>query len=258
MQAEELFQRRVNDLVKAAYLKNYVVFTDFFDLNELNILHSMPASSFQGVRLILNGGCTTSERQMAAFVPDAFSYAENDMQSLRFPIALLHIKPSAGRFTEKLTHRDYLGAVMSLGIERSVLGDLIIGEAEAFLFAEEEMADYICSGLTSVKHTPVKTVKAEEVPEELLHPETEEITGSVSSVRLDSIIALGFRLSRSKAQQEISAGMVFVNSRQILSDSLGLKPGDIISVRGKGKMIFDSPLSSTKKGRQMVKLLKYK
>ena len=258
MQAEELFQRRVIDQVKAAYTRNYVVFTDFFDLNELNILHSMPASSFSGVNVFLSGGCTNAERQMAAFVPDAFSYEIKSEADLSFPIAVLQIKPVNGKFAEALSHRDYLGSVMSLGIERRVLGDLLIFPDRAVLFARENMADYLCEHLGSVRHTPVETVRLFSWTEEELQPDTEEITGSAASLRLDVLIGLGFRLSRSRAQEAIETGKVFVNSRQILSGSHILKEKDRITLRGKGKLIFDEVLSSTKKGRQIVRLLLYK
>ena len=127
---EELFKKRLKDLASAADRRGIVVFTDFMNLNELNIFHSC-TREFGYVSYQLFGGYEHAERQIAAFLPDALSY------SYDFPIISLKIRPLQKKFAEDLSHRDYLGALLNLGVDRSKIGDILVGEKEAIFFCEE-------------------------------------------------------------------------------------------------------------------------
>ena len=98
-----------------------MVFTDFMNLNELNIFHSC-VKEFAYVSYRLFGGYEHAERQIAAFLPDALSY------NYDFPVVSLKIRPLQKKFAEDLSHRDYLGALLNLGVDRSKIGDILIGE----------------------------------------------------------------------------------------------------------------------------------
>jgi RNA-binding protein YlmH len=111
--------------------------------------------------------------------------------------------------------------------------------------------------LTTIRHTSI-TAEITDDAGEILKPEFEELQGTVSSVRLDSIVALCGRLSRTKAAAYIESEKVFVNGQVITNVSRSLKDGEIISIRGIGKFKFDSAGGQTKKGRTVVTLLKYK
>ena len=112
MEKDQLFEKRMMELGKKAYYRGILTFSDFLDLNQQNILHSL---SFRdtGVQVKTFGGYESAERQMAAFVPDALSYEQ------AYPIACIKVQPLNRKFSEELTHRDYLGAILNLGIERS-------------------------------------------------------------------------------------------------------------------------------------------
>ena len=114
MENEELIRRRFQDMARRAYNRNIVVCSDFLDLHELHNLQYLNMDDL-GVKLRLSGGYEEAERQIAAFLPDAFVYFEED----DFPIRCIAIRPLNDKFSEELTHRDYLGALMHLGIERS-------------------------------------------------------------------------------------------------------------------------------------------
>ena len=115
MQKEEfMLQKRLIELSKTAYRRGIVTYSDFLNLNELNILHTTPRSEFD-TPYETYGGYNDSERQMAAFLPDALYYTHF------YPIQILTIEPLQKKFAESLTHRDYLGAVLNLGIERSII-----------------------------------------------------------------------------------------------------------------------------------------
>lgn len=247
--SEEVFQKHLLDLAAAANRKGIVTFSDFMNLNELNILHHMtkdlPCREWKTF-----GGYDTAERQIAAFLPDALYY------EWEYPLSCLEIRPLNARFSDELSHRDYLGAVLNLGTQRLKLGDILIMENYAYLFCVSSMAEFICRELTRIKHT---SVICQEIPlrDFSYTPKTEEIRGTVASVRLDSVLALAFRSSRSSLVGLIEGGKVFVNGKLITSNGYSLKDGDMISARGLGKFQFMGTDAQTKKGRCYVEIKKY-
>ena len=249
MEKEELFKKRMLELSKKSYYRGILTYSDFLDLNEQNILHSLSFLD-TGVQVLLFGGYETAERQMAAFVSDAFCCKED------YPIACIKISPLNKKFSDALTHRDYLGSILNLGIERCKIGDILVEEDGAFVFCYTSMADFLIDEVCRIKHTPVK---AERITEEsqLPTPKREEISGTVASPRLDSVIGLAFHTSRSSMISYIESGKVFINGKSVVSNGYVLKEGDIVSVRGKGKFQFHSVTSKTKKNRYQVILYKY-
>ena len=246
---ETLLQKRLLELSRTAYMRGIVTFSDFLNLNELNILHTIPKNLLQSP-YETSGGYGLAERQMVAFLPDALYYA------FQYPFRILEIQPLNRRFSEELGHRDYLGAVMNLGIERCKLGDIMIDGEKALLFVREELADYVIENLTRIKHTSVQVHTAPELAASY-EPRYEELKGTVASVRLDSVLSLAYPLSRSKLTAYIEGGRVFVNGKLITSNGYRLKEGDIISVRKMGRIVYDGVLSETKKGRYLAAIRRY-
>ena len=196
------------------------------------------------------GGYDNSERQMVAFHPDALAF------TWEYPIDCLKIEPKAIKFSENLSHRDYMGALLNLGVDRSVIGDIIVQEKAAWFFCQSKMTEFFLENLCRVRHTNILITKVND-PEEFPHPNLESINGTCASVRLDSLIALAFKASRSSMVSYIESGQVFVNGKLITSNGYEPKEGDIVSVRGKGRFIFDGVSHQTKKGRCGVHILLY-
>lgn len=250
MDKEDQFKKRILELHRTAYERDIVTFSDFLDLNEQHMVHSL-SRVLQGVSLQWFGGYEMSERQMIAFLPDALSYEWN------FPICCLHIKPKSLKYSEILTHRDYLGALLNLGIDRSKTGDILIQEDfSAYVFCEERIAEFIQMELCCVKHTNIVICKVSS-PESAVTRKEEELTGTVASVRLDAVISLAFQSSRNSMIPFIEGGKVFVNGKMVTSNGYALKEGDVISVRGKGKFRFGGVENKTKKGRYVVRIYRY-
>lgn len=249
-----MLQKRLIELSRTAYIRGIVMFSDFLNLNELNILHTTPKHLFQS-RYVTYGGYDLSERQMVAFLPDAL-YAFSEEQIIPYPVQVLEISPHNKRFCEELSHRDYLGAVMNLGIERCKLGDIMVDGSKALLFVREELAGYIRENLTRIRHTSVNICVSCDFPNDY-EPKYEEIKGTVASVRLDTVLSLAFPLSRSKITSYIEGAKVFVNGKLVTSNGYRLKEGDIISVRKMGRIVYDGVLSETKKGRFLTVIRKY-
>ncbi|MBQ7795719.1 MAG: RNA-binding protein [Lachnospiraceae bacterium] len=247
---EQLFRKRIQELAETCFRRDVPVNTDFLNLSEQTIFHSI-SGMLPPVRFVLSGGFESSERKVVCFLP---SYEE---ELLDPPYDCMKLSPVNRKFAEELSHRDYLGAIMNLGIERSMLGDIVIKDGDAYVFVLKKMSRYLSENLTTIRHTTV-SVEITEQAGEILKPEFEEIQGTVSSIRLDSIVALCGRLSRTKAAAYIEAEKVFVNGQIASQVSRNLKEGEILSIRGIGKFKFDRAGGQTKKGRTVVTLLKYK
>lgn len=246
---EVMLQKRLIELSNLSYKRDIVTFSDFLNLNELNILHTTPKDLFPS-RYETYGGYEPAERQMVAFLPDALYY------DYQYPISVLRISPANRKFAEELTHRDFLGGILHLGIERSCLGDLLVEDSVCHVFVTDTMADFICEQLTRIRHTVVKTEKIDGESFSFT-PRLETMKGTVASVRLDTVLSVAFPLSRSRMTGLVEGGKVFVNGKLITSNGYRLKEGDIISVRGMGKLVYQGVLSETKKGRQYIQVGKY-
>lgn len=249
MERDEFLQKRVRELSRLAYDRGIAMFTDFLNLNELYMINSLGYRE-TGIAVETFGGYEFAERQMAAFLPDALSY------SWKYPLACMKASVKSIKFKEELTHRDYLGALLHLGIDRCAIGDILVDEEGAYIFCTEKIKPFLLENLTKVRHTLVLCSEAN-AAEELPAPTLEPVRGTVSSVRLDSVAALGFQMSRSSMAPLISQGLVFVNGKLITSNGYTLKDGDIISVRHKGRLRYDGITGQSKKGRYAIELYRY-
>lgn len=249
MERDDFFQKRIRELANIAYQRDIVTFSDFLNLNEQNIINSRHFH-IPGIVMEWSGGYEHAERQMVAFHPDALVFP------WEYPIDCLKVEPKAVKFSDKLTHRDYLGALLNLGVDRGVIGDILVREEAAWFFCLRRMTDFFLENLCRVKHTNVQICKVDN-PKELPSPELEPVSGTCASVRLDALIALAFQGSRSSMVSFIESGHVFVNGRMITSNGYEPKEGDIISVRGRGRFCFDGVTGHTKKGRCAVRIMRY-
>ena len=229
-------EKRFAELSRTAYQREIVTYTDFLNLNEQNILHTLPKDRLY-TRPVSFGGYEMAERQMTAFIPEALylRYGKKDLspEEIGYPFCAVRICPVNARFSEQLTHRDYLGAVV-----------------------HNDIAELILNELTRIRHTSVKT---ERVPlcDIRYVPRYDEIRGTVASVRLDSLLALAFTGSRSKLSGLIEGAKVYVNGRLITSNGYQPEEGDIISVRGMGKFRYDGCTGRSRKNRLTVAVSKY-
>lgn len=247
---EQFFARRLLDMAEHTYISGCPGYSDFLNLNEQDIFFSI-ANQLPPVEYSLFGGHVFSERKLVGFLP-----ADKGI-SFRFPVCAIRCTPENRKFAEPLTHRDYLGALMNMGIKRSTLGDFLFTEDCSYIICLDKIADYIAENLTKVKHTTVCAIRTPLDDIICGEPKIQEVTGFVSSNRLDSIIAVAYSLSRRVSADFILGGSVFVNSRQVTSVSHSLKEKDIVSVRGKGRFQYNGIIASTKKQRKMISLAKY-
>lgn len=246
---EQQLEKRFLELGELAYQRGTAVYSDFLNLNELNIFQEIrPKLSYIVTESF--GGYDLAERQIAVFRPEAPLFCTEP------PVSCLRIAPVQEKFAENLTHRDYLGAVLNLGLDRSCLGDILVEEGKSYLFCLTRIAPFICENLTRIRHTMVSVcmVEAENFHYE---PRYQEITGTVASVRLDRLLSLAFGASRSSLTGLIEGGKVFVNGRLVTSNGYQPKEGDLVSVRGMGRFRYQGSRGQSKKGREYAVLLRY-
>ena len=247
---EELFEKRLLDLANQSYGQGRYTFSNFLDLYEQSIFTSLK-KKMKGISNQSFGGYEGAGRQMVRFgSPEELGYDQE------YPIVLLHIVPLGGKFSEKLSHRDYLGALMNLGIERNLFGDILVMDQEAYVFAKDTIGPFLMQEWTKVRRTLID-VKEIPVREFTYEPKFEEIRGFCTSFRADVMVAFLCKTSRKESVDLIKGQKVFVNSCLIESNSYTLKEGDILSVRGYGKAVFSEIGGQSKKGRYMVSMKKY-
>ncbi len=203
-----------------------------------------------GISLKAWGGMENAERCVAAF-------AEEDVQP-DFPIACLQIAWRDKYAT--LGHRDILGAILALGIDRVNLGDITVGKGEASAFILDRMADYVKANLGRAGST---SVSVHDIVHEIKNginivpDKGTEIRATVASIRLDAVIAAAWNLSRSAAFDLVGAGRVQVDHLEELRPDRFLKEGAILSVRGFGRVKLQQIMGRTRKNRLSVMLTRF-
>ena len=253
MKEEQIIKARLMDIANKSYKQNIYTYTSFLTPAELGMLDSI-SGELGFVSYEIFGGSELCERCMVRFgSEEQLGYTE------KWPISIVLVEPLIEKFADNLSHRDFLGAVMNLGLERAVLGDIFVKASKrAYIFCEETIAEYIVDNLTKIKHTNVKcrVITADEDISEL-RPTLVDISCIVQSPRFDAIIAAAIKCSRGEALNLFKAGKVMLNGRMTERNSMNLKENDIFSVRGHGKYMYCGSGNETRKGRIYVHLKRY-
>lgn len=301
---EQLLMKRFRELAIRAQRTQQVVYSSFLSLYEQQLLRQTLAEAgsakvclcenqlelkgYDGARVVLDGGYAQAERRLAVFLPAPDSWIPSEVpypeilsyiscdEALSY--CVIEIRAAHAAFAQNLTHRDYLGALMKLGLERETLGDIIVlhselpdgksvislpetsrhasgadkeGPGRALVFVRRSLASIVLDELQMVNHTKVACRQLEGGQIEY-EPEYKEIIGTVASIRLDALLSLGFHESRTKLAGLISGGKVFLNGKQVLSNSQEVSEGDLVSVRQMGKFRFEKIMNESRKGRIFV------
>lgn len=200
-------------------------------------------------RHLFAGGYPGAERKVCALLPD---WQEED--GFEPPYTALRCRWQSG---EKLTHRDFLGSILGQGIEREKVGDILVGDGVCDILVMRELCPYLLQNFDSAGRT---RLRVEEISPEMLKPPEKKvkvIRDTVSSLRLDSVMATGFSLSRGKAAELILAGRVEVNHTLCLKSDRTVAQGDVLTCRGLGKCVLTEVNGLSKKGRTMIAMERY-
>lgn len=248
LDSDTALQRRFSELHTRAETRQMLVYSDFLNLHEQSLLQNT-----KGIApYVLFGGYASAERKVAVFG------AESETERFeQVPFALLKIAPAAPKFADPLTHRDFLGSILALGLRREMVGDIVLAGNCGYVFCMDSIVAFLTENLDRVRRTTVRISPCDALPDALTaEPETSSIV--VASERLDALLAAVFRLSRSEAQKLIGAERVFVDSRVLTRADISLKENCIVSARGFGRFRYCGTERETKKGKLRVAVQIYK
>ena len=270
-----MFEGHIRDIIVSAEYS--VKISDFLSPSEQRTAFDVALGEGAVDRCFFWGGVPEAERRRMVVIPDwmvpeqgalggAFSaereetlreIAQSGADSGEIFASAVALEISASSYTD-LEHRDYLGSILALGVERSVIGDIAVtGGHSAIVFATEEGAKFLISALDRVKNDAVSTVRVE-LPESFRIPrEYEVITDTVMSPRLDGVVRALCKISREDAASLVLKGDVTLNyMTETKTDKLLVK-GDVMSVRGYGKFIYDGDRGINRRGRLRIDARKY-
>lgn len=246
---EKLFIKTINEYIHKADLQNRPFFTDFYNKSWMVQTLEKYIGKGQLVHCQFFGGHEEAERQILGFCP--YAITESDL-----PIGCLQIFVKTG-IGKPLCHRDFLGALLGLGIERDAIGDLILKPFGAYVIMKKNMMDYVRISLTGIGR--YQNIEVEEVGFESLEieePKIKTLSVTVASLRLDAILAAGFGISRSNAVKLIQADKAKCNGMSVTASYI-LKEGDSVTLRGYGKIKIGPMGGLTKKDRLRIMIEKY-
>ena len=254
---DKLLVSKVLDKLEFVQKKNSIETTDFLDMHQKTVAEKVLKSQ-KITNYICYGGYSNAERVMIIIYPekldDVFNNNQYDFNNIVRIIRVILPNEMKGKYS----HRDYLGAVIKVGLKREKVGDIIVNLDGADLIVSKDISKYIVSSFKELTRFSKSDIYEESIEKlNITEPKTEVLNIIIPSMRMDSIVSELIRTSRSKALEIINAERVFVNSEVITKNSKMLKENDMITVRGKGRFKIIKILNSTKKGNLVLEVEKY-
>jgi len=245
---DRLLANRILDAVEYCRKNFTYKATAFLDPKQQRIAEDL-LSREKDIAFYKDGGIENCERYLYVI-----SHEDYDVEDIEKPYHILEFSWYS-KSAKKPGHRDFLGSIIGAGIKREMLGDIMLQEENAYVVCSSEISDYILYNIEKVGSIPVKSqlvndVEAAEENEKIIH-------ATVASLRLDSIIGAGFGLSRAKASELIKSGKVRINWEEKDLTSKVIKQSDVISLRGKGRIVLEEINGSTKKDRIKITIKKF-
>lgn len=240
-EGERPFLRTVEDWCAQVIAQNRWYLTDFLTPREQYLATSIAWR--RGLVIRFHGGYETAERQRALIMPDDW-YPE----SADFDVTCLEVEPLDGA----IRHRDLQGSVLGLGLQRKALGDIVVTDVLGYLFATQPVANFIYTELHRVGRSTVSATRLQQLPE-LPAPVYVDKDITVASLRLDAVVAGACSYSRAKAQDAVLHKEVTLNfTTATQRDEVGV--GDLISVRGFGRVKVHEVLGTTRRDRTRLRI----
>lgn len=245
---EKLDFSKVLDVFLSCQKQRKNTFTDFLnpvkskkfiDILSKQKLHDLTITSF--------GGHKMAERNVIGFFYDS--------ECEQFPIVSILIKYNS-KFSKNLTHRDFLGSILGLGIERSKTGDILLSDGFATVYVLSEISDYICSNLEKVSNTKVSAYRSE-LEQTDFNQQIQKKRIIVTSLRVDVVLGNAFNLSRSKVSKLILSEKAFINWSSITNTSKVVSEKDVLTLRGFGRVEIFEFIGKSKKDRFIIDIIKY-
>lgn len=246
---DKLLLAKVWDKIQAGFQKNIPVHTSFLSPHQIQLAQYLFGNQ---PGLVTFGGYEDAERKMYVYLPEYLTdeYLTDDDS----PISCLR---ATFYKDEVLTHRDFLGALIGCGITRETIGDILVGEHHCDFFITSDIAPYLLENFKTAGHVSLNITQIPFCNIIIPEPKFIQLNDTVASLRLDSIISSGFRISRTTAAEYILAGKVAVDGVSCEKADKGVSENSKISVRGLGKIKVAQIGHTTKKGRISVSIHRY-
>ncbi len=245
---EKLLIAKTNDLYKLCQKYQTPQFSTF--LNEAQIaLVKENAGAMPGFECKFFGGYENAMRTVFGVFPEW-----QGVETESFPIKAIKITK---KYKKELSHRDYLGTVLSKGINREQVGDILVNGDACYIFILADIAEYIASGIDKIANVGVKAAVCEISDIEIPEPKFQIINTVAASLRLDAVVAAMLNVSRKEASSLVLGEKVSINHIPCNNTSHILKENDIISVRGSGRYIFCGTGGMTRSDRRHIIIKKF-
>lgn len=252
---DKILLSQILDKIEMVEKKNKIEYTDFLDLSQIELVQKF-INRIKIENYMSYGGFEQAERKMFVIYPEKFNstVVEKNLSNI---VQIIRIE-LPDDLKGKYTHRDYLGAVIKLGIERKKVGDIIVDSNGADIIIDKDVSKFLVENLGSLTRFSKSTITVQNIED--LRPveiKKEEIEIIVSSLRLDNVISELARCSRNKALDIINTERVFVNFECETKKTKQIKPGDMVTIRGKGRFFIKEIVGQTRSGRTVIRVEKY-
>ena len=247
MPQKDFLNAQLEDACDRAIMFDSPVYMNFYEPSVQRVMER-EIGRYPSCDIRFFGGNDFTERMMPAIYPRDMTVEDGS-----YPLEIIHLSNP----DENITHRDVLGALIGLGIEREKIGDINVGRDIVQIFVCAPLGQFIEHELTQISHYSIKcrVVSPGDVIE--FEPEYIVMDAIVPSMRLDAVVNTVFRISRNESAQLIKGGRVFINHVLAGKPSVNVKTGDLVSVRGKGRFIVDELGGTTKKGNLKLRIKKF-
>lgn len=222
--------------------------TTFLDPRQQKLIEGLLMKE-KGIKYYTESGIEESERKLYIIYNEDY-----DTEDIEKPYQILEFT-WYNKSVKKPSHRDFLGTIIGAGIKREMLGDIILHEDKAYVVCSREVSEYILYNIERIGSLPVKVQVVEQVDAAKENEKT--INTTVASLRLDGILSAGFAISRTKAAELIKSGKVRINWEEKDVTSKVIKQNDVISIRGKGRIILEEIAGNTKKDKIRIVIKKF-
>lgn len=250
----KLLIAKLIDKYEFAKTKNKITYTDFLNISEISVVKNVLKEEKIN-NYIIFGGREEADRSLLIFYPEKFSeeMVEKNFEKI-FEVIRINLPNNI-----KYEHREFLSGIMKLGIIREKFGDIIVTDYGADIIVLSEISKILANDLktlTRFRKSEITICSINDLAK--VENEFEDVNIIVSSIRLDNFVAELAKCSRNNSEEIINEGRVFVNSINEFKHSKKINVNDIITIRGKGKFIFDGVEKETKSGRYLLNMRKYK
>lgn len=246
---DKLFLALVEDKIGQCEENYMVTTTGFLDIHKQTLISDLCKSLKPSCKVVFFGGYEEAERNICMFLPDYA--AVEDYHGM----AVIRAKKSSG--SKALSHRDYLGALLGLGIKRDVVGDILVHDDGADIILLNDIADFVLLNYDKAGRTSLALEKIDITNLRTVDEQFKFVSDTVASLRLDNIVSSAFGLSRSKAAEAIKRGIVFLNNLECFKVDKEVAVGDKIVLRGKGKVYLMEIGGKSRKDRTYITLKAY-